>query len=192
MWSVGGWCTNLTASQPLTSSGIYPASCRAREAQEGNPVCWCSHLGKTTCWAAASAAQKFPRRAELNFNFFFFIIPQKFTFLHLCFLRELKKFLLLQIHRCSGYRQGFAPPSWPSYPSRFHHWCCHCLCGATGFLLGAQVTFFLTSALFCNLLLYAATGAMFWIILRFWCYLEAILLKWCSFNFDYLSSAVFT
>lgn len=71
MWSVGGWCTNLTASQPLTSSGIYPASCRAREAQEGNPVCWCSHLGKTTCWAAASAAQKFPRRAELNFNFFF-------------------------------------------------------------------------------------------------------------------------
>lgn len=71
MWSVGGWCTNLTASQPLTSSGIYPASCRAREAQEGNPVCWCSHLGKTTCWAAASAAQKFPRRAELNFNIFF-------------------------------------------------------------------------------------------------------------------------
>lgn len=52
--SVGGWCTSLaltavTASQHLTCSSFCPASWRAREAQEANPVCWCSHLGKKAC-----------------------------------------------------------------------------------------------------------------------------------------------
>lgn len=51
--SVGWWSSHLkavTASQPLTCSSFCPTSWKAREAQEANPVCWCSHLGKKTCW----------------------------------------------------------------------------------------------------------------------------------------------